>query len=219
MGAPPPAQGSHKLRHYIIMTTVVIVGLFVLLLFNNDADSFGFTSAVIENVRNSSLVETINNVRGEKQDSVEKIVPSVNDIEFLLLSSLIPTINKETRIGTLNLVFNDLSTAITVNGDKLELNGLTEVVLVLDNFVGQLEINEAQLSLNGVAKQFKVNGISLSSQNEIKIAFSGLNYQKIAATGAELKDLEFVSGEGSVQVGDRLKYGLESGQVVTFYNY
>ena len=73
--------------------------------------------------------------------------------------------------------------------------------------------------MDGIAKKFEVNGISLSSTNEIKISFTRLNYQKTIINGAEFKDLEFVSGEGSIQVGNRLKYGFESGQIITIYNY
>ena len=222
MGAPPPTQSPHnRLRHYIIMTTVVLAGLFVILLFNNQSGGVGITSAVVENVRNSSIIQGISNARGptEANLELERIIPSANDIEFLLLSSAIPQLAKETRIETLTIIFNDLATPITVNEDKLELNGLSEVTLELAGFYGNLAIDERQFSLDGIAKKFEVNGISLSSTNEIKISFTRLNYQKTIINGAEFKDLEFVSGEGSIQVGNRLKYGFESGQIITIYNY
>lgn len=224
MSSPGPTPGpTHRLRHYIIMTTVVILGLFILLLFNNKSDSFGITSAVIENVKNSSLIGSIGYARQEITDApfqeAERIVPSTNDIEFLLVSSAIPRMAKETRIEHLKISFSDISTPITVNSDKLELNGLSQVTIDLSSFTGKIEFDPSQISLDGIAKKFEVNGISLSSPNEIKISFKGLNYQKMEITNAEFRDLEFVGGEGYVQVGDRLRYGLENGQTITIYSY
>jgi hypothetical protein len=214
---------SSKVRHYIIMTTVVVVGLFVLLLFNNNSDSFGFTSAVVENVRNSSLIDSFGGHREDNnpnsQWEIEEIVPSTNDIEFLLSTSIIPKIKKITRADDLKIVFNDLSTTIKVNEDKLELNGVNEVVLGIRGFIGEMDFDDSRFSLDGIAKKLEVNGISLSSTNEIQITFKDLNYQKAGIIGAEFKDIEFVSGEGSIKVGNRLDYDLENGQLVTIHSY
>ena len=213
----------HRLRYYIIMTTVVVLGLFVLLFFNN-SNSLGITSAVVENVKDNSLIESITNGRlgSTNQNAApeaKRISPSANNIEFLLLSSAIPRIAKETKMETITIIFNDLSAPITVNEDKLELSGLSQVTLGLAEFSGTVEIDERQFSLDGLARKFEVNGISLSSASEIKISFKGLNYQRAIITNAEFNGLEFVTGEGSVQIGSRLRYSLENGQLVTIYNY
>jgi hypothetical protein len=213
-----------RTRYYIIMTVVVIAGLFVLLLFNNSSDGFGFTSAVIENVRNNSIINSISDNKNPSinlEDSwqQEKTLVNPKDINFKLSSSKIPQINKEVKLEKLELVFNDLTTSIKVNEDKLELSALPEVIMEVEGFKGIMSFDEDQFSLDGVAKRLEINDISLSTNREIKISFSNLQYQLAKTIGIEFKSLDFVSGEGNLKVRENLNYDLEDGQVITAYNF
>ncbi len=223
MGQGNPDQSSgRKLRHYIIMITVVVLGIFTLLLVNTKSSGNSLTSAVIENVRNNSLIDSITDL-GESDTinpmPVEKTAAGSNSIEFLLSSSAIPTISQAIRAESLQLTFTDLSAAITVNEDKLELNGLSQVILGIYGFAGQITLDDEEITLEGIAKSFEVNGISLASSKQIKISFKGLVYQQTKLAGAEFKDVDFVTGDGSISIGNRLTYGLESGQVATIHNF
>src|SRR3989344_8385415 len=215
---------SHKLRHYVIMTTLVVLGLFVLLLFNNNSDGFGFTSAVVENVRNNSIIGSLGHSDSKIPEDaellkVEPISKGPNDIEFELSSAVIPQVQKDTKIDGLEIIFNDLTASIKVNDDKLELNDLKQVALGIKGFTGYLAFDETQFTLDGIIKSLAVNGITLSASKDIKLSFNNLNYQQAKLSGAEFKTIEFVSGPGKVLVPGRLDYGLEDGQLVTIYNY
>ena len=207
------------------MTTIVIGGLFVLLLFNNNSDSLGLTSAVIENVRNNSLINsfsenqepTLNNFEDSLDE--EKVIYNPNDIQFKLSSTEVPQLNKEMKAEKMELIFNDLTTTIKVNDDKLELSDLPEVILEIEGYKGIMTSDENQLSLDGVAKRLEINDISLSTNKEIKISFHNLQYQKAIMIGAEFKNLDFISGSGLLTVKDNLDYVLEEDQVITAYNF
>lgn len=212
---------SNRLRHYVIMTTLVVLGLFVLLLFNNNSSGFGFTSAVVENVRNGSIIANFGNQKAA--DTIDSLdvepIKNSNDIEFELSSAVIPQIQKDTKIDSLEIIFNDLTASIKVNDDKLELNDMNQVVLGIKGFTGYMSVDETQITLDGMAKRLEVNGITLSASKEIKLSFNNLNYRQAKILGAQFKTIEFVSGPGKIKVPGRLDYGLEDGQIVTIYNY
>lgn len=218
MFASSTPHNSSKLRHYIIMTTLVVLGLFVLLLFNSKSGGFGFTSAVVENIRNNSLIANFGDQNTVDSIEAEPIKGS-NEIEFELTSAVIPQIQKDTKTENLEIAFNDLTASIKVNDDRLELSEMSQVVLGIKGFTGYLSLDEKQITLDGIAKRLDVNGITLSASKEIKLSFNDLNYQQANLVGTQFKTLEFVSGPGKVKVPSRLDYGLEDGQVVTIYNY
>ncbi|MBS3116331.1 hypothetical protein J4421_01920 [Candidatus Woesearchaeota archaeon] len=63
MTSPPPIHPHHSLRFYIIMSTIVIAGIFFLLVMNNKGD-FSLTSAIVKTIGQNN--ETAKSVSGEE---------------------------------------------------------------------------------------------------------------------------------------------------------
>lgn len=218
----PQPSAHHHLRFYIVMITVIVGSIFILLLMNNNPDSrLSITSAVV-NVKNSSLFQDT----ASMEEYVEgKDLPNpadknrVNDVFFALSSNSIPTVHQGMKAGEINLLFSDLSTAIKVNSDKLELNDLDEVTLNLKEFIGTLNFDGDYVSLDGTARRLEVNGIALSSHQDIKIVFSNLNYNGAMFKDTEFSDLQFSTGDGTLDVSGRLDYYIERDQSIFIDNY
>ena len=120
-------------------------------------------------------------------------------------------------MGGVSLEFDDLSTTITVNGDKLELKNLKEVTLSIQEFIGQVKLETSELSLAGTAKRIEVNNIAFSSEKALPISFRGLNYKHLQLMNIELKDLELPRGSGELSVGEKLRYTLEDEELKMLY--
>lgn len=215
----PVHQGGHA-RKYLLVITLIIGGVFLLLLMNNDHPGGSLTSAVVENVKNSSL----GNVIGSKNKIVEsddtpQFPKSGHQVDFTLSSNTIPIIEKEVSIGQLSLHSADLSPRIKVNGDTVELNNIQEIDLTIAGFTGRISVDDVLFSLDGSAKRLEVNGIALASDKEISISFEGLEYNYASFEEIALDIVQFVSGVGNFKVSDGLEYKLEEGQSITIYHY
>ncbi len=228
-----PGQ-HHHVRFYVIMITLVILGIFFLLL-ANDSQNFSLTSAMIGVVNDSSVpaaeLEDQNQEDSEEEPEVaegfgtefNKKAPrktagkNFKEVSFLLFYSQIPSISQETGVGEIVLEFDDLSTNINVNGDRLELNNLQEVVLQIRDFEGKIEFDRQAFSLDGSAKGLAINNIALSSTSEIEISFENLEYSFLSLDDIELTMLKLPRGNGEVTVGEKLTYGLEQDVLEMYY--
>ena len=222
-----PQHSSHQhLRFYVVMTTLIIGGIFLFLLMNNNTDgNFSLTSALISDTSREADTE-------ETDISEESIIPEneleetvsktakdgSHKIDLSLDFNQIPSVKKEAKFEEIELRFDNLDTKINVNNDKLELNNLQEVNLKVKNFVGKLNFNGNGVSLDGTAKRIEVNDIALSSYGEIKISFDDLNYEFLNIKDIELKELELSRGDGHLAVSDKLSYSL-SNEAVSIYSY
>ncbi|MBT5342817.1 hypothetical protein HOL59_04475 [Candidatus Woesearchaeota archaeon] len=221
-----PQHSSHQhLRFYVVMTTLIIGGIFLFLLMNNNETGFSLTSALISDTSREADTE-------ETDISEESIIPEneleetvsktakdgSHKIDLSLDFNQIPSVKKEAKFEEIELRFDNLDTKINVNNDKLELNNLQEVNLKVKNFVGKLNFNGNGVSLDGTAKRIEVNDIALSSYGEIKISFDDLNYEFLNIKDIELKELELSRGDGHLEVGDKLSYSL-SNEEVSVYSY
>ena len=221
-----PQHSSHQhLRFYVVMTTLIIGGIFLFLLMNNNETGFSLTSALISDTSREADTE-------ETDISEESIIPEneleetvsktakdgSHKIDLSLDFNQIPSVKKEAKFEEIELRFDNLDTKINVNNDKLELNDLQEVNLKVKNFVGKLNFNGNGVSLDGTAKRIEVNDIALSSYGEIKISFDDLNYEFLNIKDIELKELELSRGDGHLEVGDKLSYSL-SNEEVSVYSY
>ena len=207
------------------MVTLVVAGIFFLLLMNSNPDSFGITSLAISNLgeKEMSPEEEVLSYdipldKSEVDMAFDKEVQkNTNEVDFILSFDQIPSVSKEARIKEMVLTFDDLTTNIKVGDDKLELNNLKEVSLKIQGFAGEVNFDENDFSVNGLAKSIEVNGVKLSTKEEIKISFEGLNYKTVAIEDIELLDLELPRGDGELKVSEKLKYGLEQDQVKIYY--
>ena len=215
----PNSHSSSHLRNYLVIITLVVGGVFVFLLMGGENGS-GLTSAVIENARNTSLGGIIGSNGLTGASVVEQpFITNTNEVSFKLSSETIPSIEKEISSDKFSISSKDLTTVIKVNGDKLELNGIREINLNIDEFRGRIGFDDFAFSMEGKAKKLEVNGISLSSDQAIDIYFEGLEYQEAFFEKIELDSVQFVSGIGKLEVGSGLDYKLEEGQSITIYNY
>lgn len=219
-------DGSHErshLRFYIFMATLVLGGLFFLLYANEQGDGTGFMSAIVgysENATDSLMGTTEEpNIDQELDQLVNEgsKTKTYRTVPVSLTFSRIPTLEKNATIAGVNLEFDDLSTTIMVNGDKLELNNLKEVGLSIENFVGKVNLEASEFSLTGTARRIKVNDIAFSSEKDLPISFQGLNYKYLQLNDIELKDLELPQGSGELKVGEKLWYKLEDEELKMLY--
>ncbi|MEK6905362.1 MAG: hypothetical protein AABX24_03080 [Nanoarchaeota archaeon] len=220
------SQGGHRshLRFYIFMATLVLGGLFFLLYANeNNNVSSGFMSAIVgyqDNVTEKlagqdsqpDIAAELNQLVGEENKD-----NNYRNIPLSLSFNRIPTVEKNATIEGVNLEFDDLSTTIIVNGDKLELNNLKEVSLSINSFVGKFNLEPSELSLSGTARGIEVNNIVFSSEKDLPISFQGLNYKHLELLNVELNNLELPEGNGELRVGEKLRYTLENEEIKMLY--
>lgn len=221
----PPGRRPH-LRFYIFMVTLVLGGLFFLLYSNENNDNSGLISAIVgysenvtQNLGEEEQAEQDIDIQQELTQLIgeENKVDNYRSIPLSLSFDKIPTVEKNTTVEGVSLEFDDLSTTITVNGDKLELKNLKEVNLSIQDFAGQLNLETSELSLSGTAKRIEVNNIAFSSEKALPISFQGLNYKHLQLLNIELKDLELPRGSGELNVGEKLRYTLENEELTMLY--
>ena len=227
MYGPHGHHDKHYYRFYTILITIAIAGIFFLLLMNDGND--GITSLTIgdleasgEGVTKEVVEETSLEEEFERDDKVaevftKEVQTNAKEVDLVLSFDKIPTVKKEARIKEMELTFDDLTTKIQVNNDKLELSDLKEVSLQIEGFVGDIDFNEEDFSAEGVAKSIEVNGVKLSTKEAIDISFEGLNYQSAIIEDIELVDLELSHGDGSLEVSEKLKYSLEQEELKIYY--
>lgn len=221
-GAP---QGHRPhLRFYIFMVTLVLGGLFFLLYSNENHDSnSSLISAIVGYSENATQKLSAQEEEPDIEEELNQLIgkgSKVNNYRSIPLSlsfDKVPVVEKNATIDGVNLEFEDLSTTITVNGDKLELKNLKEVSLSIRDFVGQVNLETSELSLSGTAKRIEVNNIAFSSEKALPISFQGLNYKHLQLLNIELKDLELSRGSGELRVGEKLRYTLEDEELKMLY--
>ncbi|GEM_PF-1434240 len=233
-----PPQGAspqkHTFRTYIVLSTIIIAGIFLVLLLNNK--SLGFTSAVVnensdgtieeENQGTGSLgtiIDGFSDTKSRKTTSTgsnEQV--STGDgsaVPFSLTFSSVPLqIEKEITVDELELEFTDTSTTILVNKDRLELSKFEEIPLKISGFKGKVVLEEGVISLDGSAKKLEVNHVVLYSKGEIDILITDLHYEKLNTNEIQLKRLKLPLGSGTLSIGSRLQYTLDN-EVIDIFNY
>ncbi len=130
-----------------------------------------------------------------------------NEADTSLTFDSIPSIHKQVKLEEVTLVFEDLPQNLLVNNDQLQLGNIGEVTFVIKGFAGDMNLNDG-FSLSGLAKSIDVNGISLSTQRDIKLSFANINYQKLDLANVELKGITFPRGKGQINVAGKLSYTL-----------
>jgi len=219
----PQGHKSH-LRFYIFMVTLVLGGLFFLL-YANDHEGTGFVSAIVGlsgNVTDKLSSQGANAEPDPNQELSQLLgeasqVKGYRSVPVSLSFSRVPTLEQNATIDGVNLDFDDLSTTIIINGDKLELKNLKQVDLSIQDFVGQVTLETSEFSLSGTAKSIEVNNIAFSSEKSLPISFQGLNYKQLQLFNIELKNLELPRGSGELKVGEKLRYLLEDEELKMLY--
>ena len=221
-----PQSNKPHLRFYIFMVTLVVSGLFFLL-YLNDGDESPGTSLISAITGYSSGNTTEEDTSKDSADEFEQEfnkllnegsrLKNYRSVPFKLSFNKVPEVQKEAKVKKVELEFDDLTTTIMVNGDKLELKNLKEVELSIEDFAGLVNFGSSEFSLSGTAKRIEVNGIAFSSEKEVPIVFQGLNYKRLHISELELKDLELGKGDGELTEGEKLRYALEEEELKMLY--
>lgn len=229
MNMPAPSSApKHHTRYYIVMITLVLGGIFLLLLMNDEQGQLAITGSTVGLFKNGTdaAVENSADIEEEQDRATTRTITqtfekqlerSSREVDFSLAFDRIPRVIKEAKLDELQIEFSDVSSAISVNGDRLELSNLNEMTMNVLGFNGRVNFNENDISLDGTAKRLEVNGISLSSRDKIKLTVDGLSYEALNINNIELKDIEFDNGDGSLKVGEKLTYELEQDQMKLYY--
>lgn len=227
-----------QVRFYIVLVTLVIGAIFLVVLLNNKGSlGLGTTAAITDlsgmvqdTVLNENVDATnVDSTYTEFVDNVENSLPSTTstkktitntynsidsfgtgkkEVETSLTFNQIPTIKKQVRLSEVNLVFQDLNNDIIVNNDRLQLSNTGEINFDIEGFVGEMRLDNG-FSVNGKAKKIAINGMSLASDKDIKVAFSNINYEKLDIANVELRDVVFPRGDGQLELAGRLSYSLK----------
>ncbi|MEW5896764.1 MAG: hypothetical protein AB1668_03675 [Nanoarchaeota archaeon] len=215
LGEQHHSSGHRSIKFYLFMATLVVVGLFVVLFWNNSGNK-GITNAII----GMNKADLSNTTSGDDAGGIaDSIMPvGSNTLAVSLSFNKVPSVKRSARVEELELHFNDFNSAISVNNDHLELSNVgDEVSLLITDFSGKLAPNGDKITLSGKAKKIEVNGIAFSSDGSIQISFDNLHYNSLAVTNMDFNDLEFEAGSGNLQVGDKLEYNLEDEGVQLAY--
>ncbi len=212
MGYPPqPPQAKHHVRFYVLMSTLVIAGIFFIL-FLNDGD--GLTSFTVKDFATGATA-------GEGNGAIEEEFPeeqkSANEVGISLSFDRVPTVQKEAKIKDIELSFDDLTTKVRINDERLELSNLKHVTLRVKGFVGSIDFSSQGASIDGTARSIAVNNVTLSSKGTMKISFDNLDYETLSIGELELTDLELETGDGTLKVEEKLLYTLEQDNVKMEY--
>jgi hypothetical protein len=201
---------KHHVRFYLVLITVVMGAIFYLLVSNNDFSATSLTGSSVGVFTNDSE-GPFANLKGEP-DQVK--IPSRREIDTMLTFDQVPEVNKDAKIASLELHFINDETRIKVNNDLLELNEIEEVTLRIKDFVGFVNFNEIDFSLDGVAKRIEVNGVAFSSKVDLSINLESVEYSFVMLDGIELNDIEIPRGSGHLELAEKLSYTLEQEQII-----
>ena len=211
--SPQPPQAKHHVRFYILMSTLVITGVFFIL-FLNDGD--GLTSFTVKNFATGGVTGEGNESLEEEELALEE-EKSTNEVDVSLAFDRVPTVQKEAKVKDLELSFDDLTTKVRINDERLELSNLKHVTLRVKGFVGSIDFNSEGASIDGTARSIAVNNVTLSSKGTMKISFDNLDYETLSIGELELTDLELETGDGTLKVEEKLVYTLEQDNVKMEY--
>ncbi len=148
----------------------------------------------------------------------QEVSRGTRDVPVTLSFNKVPPLSKKIAVKEMVLVFDDLTTSIQVNNDRLELNNLQAVTLDIADFEGEFVLgSDSSLSLQGNARRIGVNGVALESGRDMEIAFSNLEFKKLEIKSVQLKDVIVPAGEGTLSVGGKLTYNLKDERAAVYY--
>ena len=215
----------HQTRHYIIMITLVLGGIFLLLLFNENSSTL--TSAMvgitgnesIESLKTGIIEGTSNVINGKEVNEIGgkevlESLPSTDKIDFVLEFDQIPFIENDVKAKSLKINFTKQATKIDLNEDQLDLESLEEVDLELIGYEGKLKLEDYSLTIFGKAKKIKINGITLSAKENLEINFNKLVYEDLSVEEVNLEQINFPRGDGYLEIADKLTYNVVSEEII-----
>lgn len=195
----PMGQHNHSRKFYILLTTIILGAILILTLINDEGELSFFTGSSI------GLNEGVN-----EEEKALKELSAGEEIEVRLNFDIVPEAKEETSFKSVKVIFDDLSTKIKINEEELELKGLENVEMELDDFSGKLNFDEISISLNGEGARMIINGIEISTKGKMVISFKNLVYDSLMLEGVELSLVNFREGSGELALGEKLNYAIEN---------
>ena len=213
---PAPSQHNNT-RFYIVLITLVVGGIFFLLVMNDSNKQFGLTGSTVGlfDSGNESVTEDDLFVE-ENPETVQKL--RSREVDISLQFDNTPLVNKEATIEHLEAHVKNPKTPIKINENFLELSDPETINLVLEGFSGKLQFDGADVALTGKAQKIKVNGITFSAREKISLVLDDADYSYLAIDEVELVDLTIPEGSGLLNVADKLTYTLEQ-EGLNFYSF
>lgn len=189
----------HRHRKFYILMTTIVVGAILILMLINDQGELVLTGSSIGVSEDSSKAE-------------EKVLRE-EGVEFRLDFSAIPGVQEETKFKSAEIVFMDLSTNIKINEEEMELKGLEQVVMEIEDFEGEVDFDELSISLKGEGAKITVNGIVISTKGQMAISFGGLVYSALKISDIELGSVDLGEGSGRLAIEEKMSYDLNSEEI------
>lgn len=212
---------KHHFRFYIVMITVVLGVIFYLLVTNNNLGTLSLTGSSVGVFDNSSEIDSLNKLlRNEDIEIDEEDQPIIRgrEVDTVLSFDHIPIVEREAKITELEVRFLNSDTKIEVNDDLLEMGALEEINLRVNDFVGTINFDSLDFSLEGIAERIEVNGVAFSSKEDLSISLGSVEYQYLFVDEIELKNVEIPRGNGQLELAEKLSYELEE-EELTFHNF
>ncbi|MBI2151731.1 hypothetical protein HYU21_03345 [Candidatus Woesearchaeota archaeon] len=231
-----PQEHHRSSRFYLVMFTIVIAGIFVLLL--SDGTGFNLTGATVgllkdkNNGPDTVMAPTAGefDASGNSENYAATSEQTTDqsgkeetfgrkEVGFSLSFDKIPTVNKDSKIEELKVRLKNENTKIKVNDNQLELNTFETIDLNLEGFTGRLSFDSNTISLNGNARHLDVNGISFSSSPKLTLQFGNTPYDYLFVDEIQLKQIDFVNGNGLLNLGEKVTYNFEQeGLTIHYFN-
>jgi len=197
---------SHRKLH-IFLITVVVGALLILFLISNGMKDNILTGG-------SFITKNDNKASSSSQISTSKL----GDIEFKLEFNDVPSIDEKTKLKSIEIKADDLNSKIKINNDELTLKETRNIELVIEDFEGNVKIDDSSVSLDGIGGSITINGIELSTKSEMKIIFSNLDYSTLKIEEISLSSIETKKGKGKLSIGQKMSYEL-SNEIVTLTEF
>ncbi len=214
MAHAPAHNAHHTVRYYLVLGTILVGGIFALLLLNEDTEGLTGSVAGFPSIEKAgeAAVEELEPGEGlgataESAVAVKKAA-AVADIEHSLDLTMqqIPDLEQEELFADEIIVtFSDPSAVIKIDKEEeLNLRNLDEVTLSIHNFLGDLSL-EGSLTLVGDAERLEVNGVVLSTEKSFAITLTNLDFDSVALDGTSF-DISFTSAHGEAHLENKLDY-------------
>tara|TARA_Y100000310_G_C20608910_1_gene776974 strand:+ start:134 stop:877 length:744 start_codon:yes stop_codon:yes gene_type:complete len=210
-----PKPRHHSRRFYILVTTVV-VGAIMLLLLVNDG-KLSLTGSTVGILGGSTVSKEGIKLNSETTSGSSE---ATRNVKVNFNYNAVPKFKQDQiKLTSLLVKFNDPQTKIGINEETLELKGLKSAELEIGDYQGSIDFDGTSISLQGQAGRLKVNGIGISTKKTMKLSFSGLVYDSLRLSGANMASLSFAEGDGSMKVKQKFSYQFAYDDKITLTNY
>jgi len=202
----------------MILGTVLVVGIFVLLLLNDDGTTLTGNVAGLTTIDESSadVLETLEEGDGLGTTAEKKTSKKSSKIDHsfaLAIDSTPETVQENAEVEDLTITFTDLDTVIKVDDDELSLRDLEGVRLSISEFEGDFVIDNYGFTAKGTGKELVVNGVVLSADKTMDISVQRIDFDSLNLESALLSEMTFEDAFGDLTLQEKLTYAIEGEDV------